>query len=78
MTKDLNLEAVNSVLSREVKKLQEELRKADKLAMLGRTMRRLQAESLSHRQLGIELQANLKKAEDAFDDALNGADPHGH
>lgn len=30
MTKDLNLEAVNSALSREVQKLQEELKAADK------------------------------------------------
>lgn len=59
-------------MSREVQKLQEELKRADGLVSLGRDMRRLQMESLSCSQLDTELQAKLKKAEDDFDNALRG------
>ena len=73
MTKDLNLEAVNSALSREVRKLQELLKEADKrnaelvrIVRLGAMVCQLQADSMSKPQLDIDTQAALKKAEDDF------------
>lgn len=74
MTKDLNLEAVNGALGREVRKLQEELKEADRrilrlshLAALGARMRHLQKASAASIRLDIELQSDLKRVEDAFD-----------
>lgn len=77
MTKDLNLEAVNGVLSREVRKLQEELKLADQriirlmqLAALGASMRQSQKASASVPRLDIEVQSILSRAEEEFDTHL--------
>lgn len=77
MTRDLNLEAVNGVLSREVRKLQEELKLADQriirlmqLAALGACMRQSQKANASVSQLDIEVQSILSRAEEEFDTHL--------
>lgn len=77
MTRDLNLEAVNGVLSREVRKLQEELKLADQriirlmqLAALGASMRQSQKAIASVPQLDIAVQSILSRAEEEFDTHL--------
>lgn len=77
MTKDLNLEAVNSALSGQVQKLLAELKAADKrnaeimrIIRLGERVYQLQVDSLSKPQLDIDVQSALKKAEDEYTDAL--------
>jgi hypothetical protein len=77
MTKDLNLEAVNSALSGQVQKLLAELKAADKrnaelmrVIRTGERVYQLQVDSLSKPQLDIDVQSALKKAEDEYADAL--------
>ena len=85
MTKDLNLEAVNSALSGQVQKLLAELKAADKrnaeimrIIRLGERVYQLQVDSLSKPQLDIDVQSALKKAEDEYAEALKSLSQDGY
>ena len=85
MTKDLNLEAVNSALSGQIQKLLAELKAADKrnaeltrIIRLGKRVYQLQVDSLSKPQLDIDVQSALKKAEDEYTDALKSLPQDGY
>ena len=85
MTKDLNLEAVNSALSGQVQKLLAELKAADKrnaeimrVIRLGERVYQLQVDSLSKPQLDIDVQSALKNAEDEYAEALKSLSRDGY